>query len=73
LYKIISGRSPTSLGSPYLSLNFRLRFDGHKATGQNGREDGAFVFEGSRLDPANALFWREDDRVVLAPKPFEVH
>jgi predicted ATPase/DNA-binding winged helix-turn-helix (wHTH) protein len=30
------------------------------------------AFEEFRLDPANALLWRGDDRVALAPKPFEV-
>ena len=34
---------------------------------------GTFAFEGFRLDPANALLWRGDDRVVLAPKPFQGH
>jgi len=34
---------------------------------------GTFAFEGFRLDPANALLWRGDDRVALAPKPFEGH
>jgi hypothetical protein len=33
---------------------------------------GTFAFEEYRLDPANALLWRGDDRVALAPKPFEV-
>jgi DNA-binding winged helix-turn-helix (wHTH) protein len=33
---------------------------------------GTFAFEGFRLDPANALLWRGDARVALAPKPFEV-
>jgi DNA-binding winged helix-turn-helix (wHTH) protein/tetratricopeptide (TPR) repeat protein len=33
---------------------------------------GELAFGGFRLDRANALLWREHDRVVLAPKPFEV-
>ncbi len=33
---------------------------------------GTFAFEGFRLEPDNALLWRGDDRVLLAPKPFEV-
>ena len=33
---------------------------------------GTFAFEGFRLDAANALLWLGDDRVALAPKPFEV-
>src|SRR6266852_5966661 len=33
---------------------------------------GEFAFGQFRLDRANALLWRGQDRVVLAPKPFEV-
>ena len=32
---------------------------------------GKFAFGGFRLDSANPLLWRGDDRVALAPKPFE--
>ena len=33
---------------------------------------GELAFGQFRLDRANALLWRGQDRVVLAPKPFEV-
>ncbi len=33
---------------------------------------GEFAFGQFRLDRANALLWRGQDRVVLAPKPFEL-
>jgi DNA-binding winged helix-turn-helix (wHTH) protein/tetratricopeptide (TPR) repeat protein len=33
---------------------------------------GELAFNEFRLDPANALLWRGDDRIVLPPKPFEV-
>ena len=33
---------------------------------------GELAFGQFRLDRANALLWRGHDRVVLAPKPFEV-
>jgi len=33
---------------------------------------GEFAFGRFRLDRVNALLWRGQDRVVLAPKPFEV-
>ena len=33
---------------------------------------GELAFGQFRLDRANALLWRGQDRVVLAPKPFEL-
>src|SRR6516165_3496560 len=61
-----------SLGRPYISLRFLLRSGSIRTVRVAAVRTGELAFGQFRLDRANALLWRGQDRVVLAPKPFEV-
>ena len=61
-----------SLGRPYVFLRFHLRSGSIRTVRVAAVGTGKLAFGQFRLDRANALLWRGQDRVLLAPKPFEV-